>query len=200
MDDVLSAVFAVATLGVAWVNLLLIRPAVARARLRREATLVQYRVIDAVLDRQVERDDPAVDETLYWIHVLTHHSSDIGWSEAKAIASAVDDMGVVLERPVHSYNNMTPAGRKVMIEAERDLDRLVAEYFVNGSRLWWVLAPSRDFWRWLHRRFDQRTPPGVSPENAAQQARRASTGTSDPVLVTVKGWLNPKEPTSHVAA
>lgn len=199
MDGLLATLAVVASFGLAWINLLLVRPAVARARLRREATVIRDEIIDAVLDGHIRRDDQAVHELLGWIHMLTHHATEVGWAEAASITEALEDLGVRPDRPVLSYNRMSPEGRRVMIDAERRLDHIVARYFVDGSRLWWVLAPARFFWRALHRISDPRTPAGVSPEGAAKRVRKASSNPSDAVASSVKAWLGPDE-TKHVTA
>ncbi len=202
MTDLLAIGAVLLSFGMAWINLLLVRPAVARARLRRDATLVRSKIIDAVLDGHIKRDDPAASETLVWIHTLTHHATAIGWSEAIAVSKALEDLGVRPQAPNLSYNKMSPEGRRIMIEASRDLDRFVARYFIDGSRLWWVLAPARMLWRALHRvgMSHKHTPPRVSPEKAAIRVRKAAaSNASDAVGSSVKAWLAPDE-TRHALA
>lgn len=156
--------------------------------------------MDAELDGHIPRGDKAAREVLRWAHTLTHHAADFGWSEAMALNDALAELGVQPKPPVISYNEMTPQGRKVMIEAERELDRLAARYFVDGSRLWWLLAPARLVWRSLrHRVADQHTPIRVSPEDAATKMRKASASSSESVKSSVKALLGPDESRHAIA-
>jgi len=127
------------------VSAVMVRPMVARARVGRDARVIEYLIDDAMLDGAISPSDPAYAELIQFSRLLSEHAGSIGLTEGVALVAAAREQGHKLEDypPRSTYAHMTPHGRRVAIQAERDLHRLLANYLVEGSRAWWVLEPTR---------------------------------------------------------
>jgi len=174
------------SLALLWIFVLGIRPSVARARLRGDATAVRDRIVDAMLDGDIKPDDKAALDALQFCHLMTDHVQAYGATEALAVHRTFLRLGVSVDDfpkmrdPNVTYGDMTPQGRKVMNEASGELNAIVARYFVQGSLLWWFLSPVQWVWRRpfaqrLRRRvFRSPTPDATSPHLMAREVRRVS--------------------------
>lgn len=156
----------------------MVRPAIARATLGHRAKLAEYRVVDAMLDGAIEVDDPAFQELMGYIHMLSEHPREFGLTEFQALAMTLKEAGYKdpSEVPVRlpSYHEMAPAGRAAMIAAEKELHEALTDYLVTGSKWWWLLAPGRTVWRRV-RRTPERHPAKVTrPSVVADSYRRAA--------------------------
>ncbi|MGZ4556654.1 MAG: hypothetical protein ACXVXZ_13070 [Mycobacteriaceae bacterium] len=164
-----------------WTFVLVIRPGVARARLGLDATRIRDRIVDAILEGQIERTDQAALDALLFCHQMTDHAREFGVSEGFATMRALARLDVepreleTSETKV-TYANMSPEGRKVMIEATRAIDDIMARYLVQGSMAWWLLCPAQ----WLWRRLRGGKPrPVTTPHELAQEVRRAARERSE---------------------
>ncbi|CAN5384850.1 hypothetical protein BH09ACT8_BH09ACT8_44730 [soil metagenome] len=151
-----SAVFAVLSLALSaaafGTTVLITMPAVARARVQRQAELARDRIVDAMLSQDIAFDNPRAEEALMRCHVLAVHSGDLTLSNAVGtmigLSRASADLRVEVEVETHraqilqeSVGKATEKGEFLLVAVDRYLISILARYYVRGSALWWMLIP-----------------------------------------------------------
>ncbi|AOZ64459.1 minor tail protein [Mycobacterium phage PhancyPhin] len=166
--------------------ILWIRPAIARARVEREALGVRDRVVDGILSGDIDRDNPRAMDALMFSHVLEKHSRDLTLSAALATLFTVQQSGTDVRADTkaraasvaeQSRGKATDAGERRLQEAERDLDAILAHYYVRGSALWWLLAPLQRLSRFAHQHRKRMSAPADEHSHVLDQARPGDIAT-----------------------
>lgn len=135
----------VASVAVLLIAVFVVRPWVARARVGQKARIIEYRIMDAVLAGDIDATDPALEDLIAYSRLLSEHAQHVGLTEGTAIYMAVEASGLEIDDlvpPQATYANMTPTGRRVAQEADKDLHRIFTRYLVDGSRVWFLLMPA----------------------------------------------------------
>jgi hypothetical protein len=137
-------------LAAAWAGVVFMRPMVARARLQREAEAVHDRLIDGILSGQIDADNPRAHDALNYSTFLAERGHELCLSAVLGTEMAARRVGVDLssrfkERNANvlrvSKDRASDAGNCVIEDAERQLDHIVAWYFVRGTVFWPILVP-----------------------------------------------------------
>lgn len=155
-----------------------LRPAIARTTLGRRAKHVEYKVADSLLAGEIDLSDPAFQELMGFIHMLSEHPREFGLTEFQAMEMTLRKAGFrdpsEVPLPALSYAHMRPHGRAVMIDADKELHLALTEYLVAGSKMWWLLTPARAMWR-AFRSTPTAHPTRVTPPSVvAESYRRAA--------------------------
>ncbi|MEN1974929.1 hypothetical protein [Cellulomonas olei] len=172
-----TVLLVVAVLNLLWAVLVL-KPMWVRARVGHEAKMIEYRVLDAMLRGDIQADDPALDELIAYSRLLSERAKSIGLTEAAALMSAAASTGIDPKAlpPRASYAEMTPAGRSIAMEADRELHHMLADYLTRGSRAWLVLEPTRWLLRSRRRRHTTNTNPKPWVPSGLPTPGEAATG------------------------
>jgi hypothetical protein len=194
-------------LAAAWAGLLWIRPAVARARVEREALLIRDRVVDDMLAREIEPTNPRAQDAIAFCDFIANHSREITLASAFDTARGMRRAGVdplaeskarAEKAKANSQGLATNEGQRCLEEAERDLDRIMTNYFVRGSALWWILAPAQRLLRFLAKRSKPASEQFAKaikqpfPDELATDVREAARGATTPGIL----WVRPSDGSS----
>ncbi len=197
-------------LAAAWAGVLWVRPAIARASVEREALLIRDRVVDAMLAGQVKPDNPRAQDAIGFCDFIAEHSREITLSSAfdtvRGLRSAgvdpVEESRARAEKARANSKGFASADGQLCIDqAEREIDRIMADYFVRGSALWWILAPSQRLSRFLAKRSrpaSEQVMKGIKqpfPGELATDVREAARGASTPGVL----WVRPSDSERHLA-
>jgi hypothetical protein len=175
--SIVEGVLLLVAAATAVVTVLWLIPLIARARVGDEAMAVRNKVMDAVLDGCIDADDPALHDFLDYTHAFSEHAGRLGFSEAWCAHKALVKSGMKpseFREPV-TYARMNEAGRRVMHEAERELNQAVGDYLFDGSRFWFILVPLRHVGRWRARTKVGSSVERFRPTALASDIRQAST-------------------------
>jgi hypothetical protein len=174
-----NAVFLVgaylAPLAAVWAAVLWMRPAVARARVEREALLIRDSVVDGILSEEIDPTNPRAQDAIRFCDFLAEHSREITLSTLLDTARGLKKAGVDFvaeskaraEKAVaNSAGLATEDGQRRLDRAEKDLDNILAFYLVRSSPIWCVLVPAQRVLRLIGKR-------SVQDQRPAQQVAGA---------------------------
>ena len=141
-----------------WVGILWVRPAVARARVQREALLVQDRIWNAMHDGEIDRSSARAQDALLFCQFLIDHPKELCLTNAVAVGTAWkragswDDQREAMRKELaelrsETAEGQTSVGNRILQEAEAEIDRIVKWYFFRGSAVWPLLTPLSWFTR-----------------------------------------------------
>jgi|GEM_PF-2054696 hypothetical protein len=173
-------------LGAFWAAVLWIRPAVARARVEREALLVRDRIMDGILAGDISPENGRAADAIEFCDYLAENSREFkfltiaaterGFKRAnfdvKARAAELRKQALA-----DSYNFANEGGQRRLQECEEEIDHMLARYFVRGSSLWFVLAPA------------QRLSRFVAPLRRKVMAARSASVSSESPVPSLPGEL-----------
>lgn len=160
------------------ITVFVLRPMVARARVGHEARLIEYRLMDAMLDGEIEVNDPALEELVSYSRLLSERARQIGITEATAMLNAARQCGISLRDvvpPRSSHAQMSPEGRKIAMAAEGELHALFARYLLHGSKAWFLIGTAQAVLRFARKHGSVPRPRAGWPTspNAAATGYRA---------------------------
>ncbi|BDY31439.1 hypothetical protein [Mycolicibacterium mageritense] len=180
----------------AWVGVIWMRPMVARARVQRKAEAVHDDLMDAIFRGDIRVDNARAVDALAYSEFLTKSAQKLCISAVVATEMAAERVGFDMNAEVKKRNDATmlasrnkanAAGAAVLDEAERELDRAVAWYFVRGTILWPLLVPMQTAVRFL-RKQKSATAEQISltidqprPEERATELRESARGARSPL-------------------
>jgi hypothetical protein len=167
------ATVALASLLVVWWLILYVRPALARQKLRMEAERLRDQAVDAYLSGELD-DSEHYKALLLYCHVLTDHTNEITFGRWVSFALACRKVGLT---PDDWHTVQAVTGRPQLIaEYDEQLDSLVADYLIKGSRVWVVAAPLQYLFRLIKKGYSSagkelEPPREVSPSKGASHFR-----------------------------
>lgn len=138
-------------------------PALATEKLQFEAERIRNQVLDACLDGKIDRSDPRLRSFLEFCHIVECHTNGLRLGRLVSLRLAAR---------IHRWSppaDAWPLEQETLLgRYEHELDELVGDHLINGSRLWWLLWPLRQAWRLLHR-----LAPSMSMHSEASAYQRA---------------------------
>lgn len=182
--SITSLVMILSTLGLFWYGVLVLRPGIARARVRAEVSEIRADLVDAMLDGTIPIGQPAAMDLIAWCDELVDHPREYTLGTAFSLVHAfrkndiepTSDPGLV---DLHRVED--PAGRKLIHDARTKLDRVVGWYLVRSSTLWWAFSGIDWLARTAARRQaeqpakPQRMASNTNPTTLSKELREAGT-------------------------
>ena len=164
----------IVTLALVFWLVLVGRPGLAKQRVQIEGERVRDELVDAYLDGVIPRDDPHIRSLMFYCHIVIEHTDQLRLNHAVAVVLAVRKHGF---SPSEGHDSVSEDA--LLLAAERELDELIGDYMIHGSRLWLVLAPARIIWRVIRRLADVATPRSASAFQLATELRESVESSQD---------------------
>lgn len=132
-----------------WVAVLWMRPAVARARVQYAAEKIHDDLVDAILSRHIEPDNPRAIDALAYAKFVAEHPNELCLSAVASTGLAARNAGIDLvdlyagktESALAAAEDMADEqGKDAIAFAEGQLDRIVAWLLVRNTVVWPVFV------------------------------------------------------------